>query len=53
VSIAGTPVCREHIALRWGIPSELAQLPLAPSDRKFVEARLTIDGRNLGSVVRR
>lgn len=41
VSIAGTPECREHIALRWGAPTELAQLPLAPSDRRFVESRVT------------
>jgi mutator protein MutT len=39
-TIEGTPVCHEHIALHWGRPDELAQLPLAPSDRRFVEARL-------------
>ena len=40
VRIAGKPICREHIALRWGKPSELAALALAPSDRRFVESRL-------------
>jgi 8-oxo-dGTP diphosphatase len=39
VRIIGEPTCREHIALRWGRPGELAQLPLAPSDRRFVEHR--------------
>jgi mutator protein MutT len=38
VEIAGEPVCHEHTALRWGTPDELAQLALAPSDRRFVEA---------------
>ncbi len=40
VRIAGEPSCHEHIALRWGTAAELAPLPLAPSDRRFVEARL-------------
>lgn len=38
--IAGEPKCLEHTALMWGQPSELAQLPLAPSDRRYVESRL-------------
>lgn len=38
VRIAGVPTCREHTALRWGTPAELARLPLAPTDRRFVEA---------------
>src|SRR4051812_46483666 len=37
----GTPVCHEHSALAWGTPAELALLPLAPSDRRYVEWRLT------------
>ena len=37
VTIAGEPVCHEHTALQWGEPHDLAQLPLAPSDRRFVE----------------
>jgi len=41
VTIEGTPTCHEHIALYWGTPEELAQLPLAPSDRRFVETRAT------------
>ena len=38
VQIAGTPECHEHSALRWGTLAELTGLPLAPSDRRFVEA---------------
>lgn len=41
VAIEGEPVCHEHTALQWGTPSELAELPLAPSDRRFVEALLS------------
>lgn len=37
VQIRGEPRALEHIALRWGNPLELAELPLAPSDRKYVE----------------
>lgn len=37
VQITGDPVCREHSALAWGRPSQIARLPLAPSDRRFVE----------------
>ena len=37
VSVRGTPLCTEHIDLRWGTPAELASLPLAPSDRCFVD----------------
>jgi mutator protein MutT len=40
VTIEGEPVCHEHTALRWGRLAELAQLPLAPSDRRFVESHL-------------
>jgi 8-oxo-dGTP diphosphatase len=40
VTIRGEPVCHEHTALLWGDLAELAQLPLAPSDRRFVESRL-------------
>ena len=36
--IAGEPTCHEHVALRWGTPGELATLPLAPSDRRYVES---------------
>ena len=39
VRIAGDPTCHEHIALRWGRPSELADLPLAPSDRRYIDQR--------------
>jgi mutator protein MutT len=32
---SGEPVLREHAALAWTFPSDLAQLPLAPSDAVF------------------
>jgi mutator protein MutT len=37
VTIDGEPACHEHTALRWGTVEELAGLPLAPSDRRYVE----------------
>ena len=37
VRITGEPVCHEHTALHWAIPGELARLPLAPGDRRYVE----------------
>jgi mutator protein MutT len=40
VTIGGEPVCHEHSALRWGSLGELAQLPLAPGDRRFIDSRL-------------
>ncbi len=33
----GEPVCHEHEAVAWGTPDELARLPLAPSDARFVQ----------------
>jgi 8-oxo-dGTP diphosphatase len=39
VRIEGDPTCREHIALEWRRPSELRALPLAPSDRRYVDFR--------------
>lgn len=41
VTIEGTPVPREHIALSWDTLTEIRQLPLAPSDRCYVEWRLS------------
>ena len=35
--ISGEPACLEHAELRWAPLAELPDLPLAPSDRKFVE----------------
>lgn len=35
--IEGEPTCLEHEALRWVPLEELPALPLAPSDRRFVE----------------
>jgi mutator protein MutT len=40
VRIVGEPTCHEHTAMLWAKPSELWQLPLAPSDRRYVEFRL-------------
>jgi len=40
VEIAGEPTCREHIELRWVSLAEVPELPLAPTDRLYVEARL-------------
>lgn len=40
VTIIGEPTCHEHIGLQWGPPSNLALLPLAPSDRRYLEFRL-------------
>ena len=37
VEIEGEPRCREHTALTWRTPEELLALPLAPSDRRYVE----------------
>src|SRR5687767_6287902 len=42
-TIAGEPVCHEHSALAWGTPAELARLPLAPSDRRYVDHLLARD----------
>ena len=44
VQAKGEPVCHEHTGLAWGTPAELASLPLAPSDRRYVEWRLNLGG---------
>jgi mutator protein MutT len=36
-SAEGDPECREHTDLCWGTMQHVAELPLAPSDRRFVE----------------
>jgi 8-oxo-dGTP diphosphatase len=41
--IDGNPACLEHSALKWLPVQELPQLPLAPSDRRFVEFLLSPD----------
>jgi mutator protein MutT len=41
VHISGEPICNEHMALMWAKPSELEDLPLAPSDRRYLEFRCT------------
>jgi mutator protein MutT len=40
VSVDGEPACHEHSAVSWKRLAELPDLPLAPSDRRFVEHRL-------------
>ena len=35
--IEGEPTCLEHAEIRWALLEELSELPLAPSDRKFVD----------------
>jgi len=40
VQITGTPTRIEHADIRWVTLAELVALPLAPSDRRFVEACL-------------
>lgn len=41
----GEPECREHAAIRWVAWAELAALPLAPTDQRFVAARKTAETR--------
>jgi len=36
VAIQGEPACLEHARLLWLPPGDLAALPLAPTDRRFV-----------------
>jgi 8-oxo-dGTP pyrophosphatase MutT (NUDIX family) len=36
-TITGEPTCHEHADLAWLTPAELTKLPLAPSDRRYVE----------------
>lgn len=35
--IAGEPTCHEHVALCWATLDEMDAMPLAPSDRRYVE----------------
>ena len=37
VQIIGEPRTREHSALIWQTPEALTRLPLAPSDKRYVE----------------
>jgi 8-oxo-dGTP diphosphatase len=37
VEVAGEPQAHEHTAHYWGTTAELSKLPLAPSDRRYVE----------------
>jgi hypothetical protein len=45
-TITGDPTCHEHTALAWLTPAELTKLPLAPSDRRYVEFPLARDGNS-------
>ena len=47
-AIAGEPACLEHSELRWAALRELPDLPLAPSDRKFVDFLLAGAGHAAG-----
>jgi 8-oxo-dGTP diphosphatase len=49
VSFAGEPSCHEHMALTWAKVDELAHLPLAPGDRRFIES---LTGREITYVLR-
>lgn len=40
VQIEGTPQCLEHLDLQWLLAEDLKRLPLAPSDRQFVDVLL-------------
>lgn len=44
--IRGEPVPAEHSDVVWGLPTELATLPLAPSDRAFLEWLLSREGKS-------
>lgn len=44
VEAAGEPRALEHDELRWASPAELRSLPLAPSDRRFVDEVLADGG---------
>jgi 8-oxo-dGTP diphosphatase len=46
--IEGEPTCLEHTELRWATLDELPSLPLAPSDRKFVDYLLAKAGTSAG-----
>jgi mutator protein MutT len=41
VEIRGEPACREHVALRWISFAKVSLLPLAPTDRRYVETRVS------------
>ena len=45
-TITGEPTCHEHTALAWLTLAELTKLPLAPSDRRYVEFLLARDDAN-------
>jgi mutator protein MutT len=47
VTASGEPECKEHTAFAWATLQELIKLPLAPTDRRFVDhllaARQSLD----------
>lgn len=42
VSISAEPIAIEHSAVTWMPPHDLLHLPLAPSDRRYVEQRVNL-----------
>jgi mutator protein MutT len=44
VVTAGEAVAHEHAALRWSTLEQAATLPLAPSDRRYVQCRIASNG---------
>lgn len=40
VAVQGVATPHEHTGMFWGTPEDLLKLPLAPSDRRFVEQRI-------------
>lgn len=41
-SIEGDPKCIEHTDLQWLALDDVMQMPLAPSDRRFVESQVAV-----------
>lgn len=48
VEIDGEPRCMEHMDLAWLEEEEILELPLAPSDRRYMEFRLDGHGGSDG-----
>jgi 8-oxo-dGTP diphosphatase len=50
VGVVGEPICNEHLQLLWASPSELTKIPLAPTDKLYVQFRFAssdlIEGDN-------
>jgi 8-oxo-dGTP pyrophosphatase MutT (NUDIX family) len=50
VIVIGEPECLEHTSTSWRAPADLLELPLAPSDRVFVQYVLTLPPGTLDGV---